>query len=163
MDFILSLVSLVWQILLGTGCSVLAAFLVWLFWWWRVRQAASRYLGKWKQFDLDGREVISAKCNPIATIRRSPLWWQADILDYEGEHDQNRDPSNPGKRRRLKGRIVVNPITLDRASATLHYTDESDDAEFAIHEYLAPEEGTIYVVPSDPNYTRHVLRRDTPS
>lgn len=149
----------VWgDVLLGVGCSLGAAFLVWAIWWIRVFIAAGRYCGRWGAYKLSDRTIVPMEGNGTAEIRRGGKWLSPEVLTSTAEYDGSPQEG----RVKLQGSIILDPVAPSHAFVTLSRVGEK--VEYGVQEYFLMPNGDIYVQPAiseriPPDYNKHVLRR----
>jgi hypothetical protein len=150
-------------ILYGVMGSVIAAFIVWVFWCVRIRLAARKYCGNWQLWKLNERNIVRGTPDEIAQIRPAWNWWNplTWLSPEKLRLDANNNlPAVGGFE--YEGDIAINPVATNRATVTL--SRRGNSKEYAVQDYFLLANGDIYVVPAGsdvrpPEYSKHVLRR----
>jgi len=117
----------------------------------RRRYQASKLVGLWEAHKVNGRDVdpMPMPGASLAEISFRPLW--SSVLDVRA-HDVLSD----GWRREHDGYIVFDPSCLSRAVRTVRYQDSLETSRQSIE---VIDRDTLLVIPTEPGYDRHVLRR----
>jgi hypothetical protein len=127
--------------LISIGASVLAAFIVWILWWIRIRHAAGQFCGTWNALELVGRELKTMPGSGTTTITWKTNLFHPGDLHYAGEYDGSQTEGKV----RLIGVIRVDPVALNRA--VLSGRRDGAGTEYFVQDYHLMGNGDIYVVP----------------
>jgi hypothetical protein len=135
-------------LLIGFPVGILASIFASHYWEYlarcRVHKAASKLVGEWTAYDLDGRSLSQtpmAGAGPTVVSLKS-RWWSADagVLDFE-----SFDIDATGKRRSHNGRIVMDPKVPWMARRIDRYEDSHEVAQQ--HLVISRDPSVVYVFP----------------
>jgi hypothetical protein len=135
-------------LLIGFPVGTLASVLASHYWEYRARyqahKAASKLVGEWTAYDLEGRglsKTPTAGAGPTVVSLQS-RWWSADagVLDFE-----SYDIDRAGKRRPHNGRIAMDPRVPWMATRIDRYEDCHEVAQQ--HLVISRDPSVVYIFP----------------
>lgn len=150
--------------LAGILASIIAAYVWELGARYKAYTAASKLLGTWEAYLIQGRSIDTAPMRGagLTVVSHKGRWWSADsgVLDFRSE---DRGEST-GQTRKHEGSIVLNPLTPWLAIRIDRYADSDEVSQQQL--LIDPDDPNTILVFPDPavatlgdQYARHAWRR----